>query len=282
MLNMMFTQKGYLMKKAFLGLSVLVFFLGLPLSSMALNISKSYSDSNDNFGYWNSLNIYDKISKSGTNYQYTINSQNKLDIKAFKKISLTQVDGKLYNTNYSDLYTSGTVKFLGSTIYSWSDRVKNSVSKSYKISKEWQSPKANFTVGVIPVTAQAKAPCTMGFNIGGSINTTNANLTMGPYAEAAANVSAGVGAGNKYAGASAGVKGSLNLLKSELKATGAVKWIEKKITSKVDWINTTLNGKVSLYAEVYILKIKKYYEKVIANWSGYSKTTNLYNGTVAL
>jgi len=178
-------------------------------------------------------------------------------------VTVLEANGYVENLNGPKDHFDLTV--MGATVY----EVSTTGVFNPSVSQEFFSADGQYMLGFIPVTMHADVTGTLGANVNiyGDSSALHAETT--PYASLDLDGSVGVG----VSGASAGVKGSLNLVRLSVPFNQSLTFATKKYTSSASLDIGTLEGELKLYAELGPFEASK----KIASFDGYSSTISLFN-----
>jgi hypothetical protein len=240
--------------------------------AQAFSASKSYSQGNNYFGYslnaWVGDHSYAYPSYTWYNFEGNASATAKLIGRNYTMVKFdagvdAYRDAKV--KLYADIY------FFGNHLMDIDKTTSGKQTISYRYSKSFSAPQVPIPVGPIPVyvSAGVSGSIVMAETFEGFNNP--AKVSIGPEADFADVVSAGVGG----TWASVGVEGKLSLLKIKLKGEASAYLSSKKAVFSAYLTKSTMDGSLGLFAKAGPWK----YTYTLGSWNGSSSTSTLANGT---
>ena len=256
-------------------------------ADQSFNKSRTWSTGGGYFSAKATAQVYDEYT-SGKNH--TILQKANATATAFgRSKTLANVDSSLhvdYKTGHGKL--TGKLKIFSKTYANINKSFKTSTThKTTPITKKLPIANKRFTVGVVPVRVYADVSLTLSSKATLAITKDNGSLypTVVARVEAPLDVAASASAGADAWVAAVGVRGTLSLMKSNLKAY--VKLHSKAISTfnrnllldyGFDWKLSTMSGTLKAFAKVNYFCGSKTWTKTIASWKGVATTIKLASG----
>lgn len=235
---------------------------GSAIATLNSLCNQSYAsvrtDGNDTFG--TTLSMSSTVTSTGSATEVASSTSTDVtvigyDANLFEATALQSSDGNL------------GVAYFGIEIFG------DTVGAGVSVSRVYITQSASGWVGIVPVVLSASMSGTV--SVSASYDVGARKMTYKPAAGVYIAASAGVGGGNSYAGASAGVKGSLTLGELSLPFTQE---FGSDGAPTVTWsaVLQSMSGTISLYAEVFVklfgLKISLSASKTFFSWTGFKAT----------